>query len=76
MLKDMGDVEKKVIDLAKAVPADKYSWAPTPEVRNTAASYVHVAQSNHQVIRALGVEYRAQPAGELWAAANAWDFPN
>ena len=64
LLKDMGDVEKKVIDLANAVPADKYSWAPTPEVRNTAASYVHMAQSNHQVLRALGIE-PPEGAGEM-----------
>lgn len=26
---DMGNLEKKVLGLADAVPADKYSWAPT-----------------------------------------------
>ncbi len=53
---DMGNMEKKVMGLADAVPADKYSWAPTPEVRNVAASYIHMAQANHQILQALGVE--------------------
>lgn len=56
LLKDMANVEKKVLALAEAVPADKYSWAPTPEVRNVAASYIHMAQSNHQILQALGTE--------------------
>ncbi len=52
----MANLEKKVVDLAAAVPADKYAWAPTPEVRNVAASYVHMAQANHQILQAFGVE--------------------
>jgi uncharacterized damage-inducible protein DinB len=59
-LMDMGNMQKKVAGLAEAVPADKYAWAPTPEVRNLAASYVHMAQANHQILQAFGVE---PPAG-------------
>lgn len=55
-LVDMGRVADKVTSLAEAVPADKYSWAPTPEVRNVAAAYMHLAQSNHQILQGLGVE--------------------
>jgi len=59
-LMDMASLEKKVVGLADAVPADKYSWAPTPEVRDVAAVYIHLAQSNHQLLQTLGVE---PPAG-------------
>lgn len=53
---DLTLLEKKVLALAEATPADQYSWAPTPEVRSLAASYVHMAQANHQILQALGVE--------------------
>lgn len=56
LLADLDTLEEKVVSLAEAIPADKYGWAPTPEVRNTAASYVHMAQSSHRILRALGFE--------------------
>lgn len=56
LLWDLGNVEKKLLGLADAIPADSYGWGPAPEVRSTAASFVHVAQGNHQILAALGVE--------------------
>ena len=33
----------KVLQLAEAIPQEKYSWAPTPEVRTVAQVFMHVA---------------------------------
>lgn len=53
-LRDMATVEKKVMGLAEAIPASAYSWGPAPTVRDTAASFIHMAQANHQILQALG----------------------
>ncbi len=55
-LLDMSFVEQKVMALADAIPAGSYAWGPAPEVRSTAASFMHMAQANHQILQALGVE--------------------
>ena len=67
---DFDRMAGKVVSLAEAVPAEKYSWSPSSEVRNVAAAYVHVAQSNHQILQALGVE---PPAGVGEMEANLTD---
>lgn len=56
ILKDVNNMEKKIMGLAEAIPAGSYGWGPAPEVRSTAASFVHMAQANHQILQALGVE--------------------
>lgn len=55
-LSDIGNVERKVMALAEAIPAQAYGWGPAPEVRDTAASFMHMAQANHQIVAALGIE--------------------
>src|SRR6185503_9137610 len=44
------DAQNKVLDLAKAVPADKYSWRPTAGVRSTGEVYMHIANGNRLLL--------------------------
>jgi uncharacterized damage-inducible protein DinB len=54
-LAEIDDVGKKLVDLAQAMPADKYSWRPAPGVRSAGEVYVHVANGNSTVLSFLGV---------------------
>lgn len=45
---------KKIIDLAEAIPADKYGWAPSEEVRTVGEVFMHVVGVNKLLPSALG----------------------
>ena len=47
LLKDVADVEKKVMDLAKAMPESAYAWRPGPGVRSTGEVFQHIAADNY-----------------------------
>ena len=51
---EVDDVGKKLVDLAQAMPADKYSWRPAPGVRSVGEVYVHVANGNSTLPSFLG----------------------
>jgi uncharacterized damage-inducible protein DinB len=53
---DLDDVQKKITDLAAAVPADKYGWRPAPDVRSIAEVYTHIAGGNYFLATFLGVQ--------------------
>ena len=53
--KDFEGVSKKLVDLAEAIPGDKFSWRPTDEVRTVSESLIHVATANYFLAQALGV---------------------
>src|SRR5882762_9063818 len=46
ILLSFSDLEKKVMDLAKAVPEAKYAWRPGPGVRSFGEVFVHIASAN------------------------------
>ena len=46
-LRDLEDVEKKLMQLAQAVPATKYSWRPARGVRSVSEVYMHAAGGNY-----------------------------
>ena len=54
------EVEKKIEDLAAAMPAEKYSWRPGEGVRSVGEVYMHIAGANYFVLKMAGVE---TPAG-------------
>jgi len=54
ILRDVGDVERKVVGLARAVPADKYAWRPAPGVRSVSDVVMHVASDNYLFPAILG----------------------
>jgi uncharacterized damage-inducible protein DinB len=60
LLSDVGQVEKKLIDLARAIPEDKFGWRPSAGVRSVGEVVLHVASDNYLIPAALG--YAADPA--------------
>lgn len=56
LLGQLSDVQKKIEDLAAAVPAEKYSWRPGEGVRSVSEVYVHIIGSNYFFMTFLGVK--------------------
>jgi uncharacterized damage-inducible protein DinB len=50
VLVPFGDLESKVMALAKAVPEDKYSWRPGPSVRSFGEVFLHIAYGNRLIL--------------------------
>ncbi|MGB9204714.1 MAG: DinB family protein [Terriglobales bacterium] len=46
--------EDKFARLAEAIPADKYTWRPAPDVRSFAEVFLHVAAANYNVYKLVG----------------------
>jgi uncharacterized damage-inducible protein DinB len=46
LLRDVEEVESKVIALAEAIPADKFGWRPGEGVRSTGEVFQHLAADN------------------------------
>ena len=53
LLSDLDDVQKKIMQLANAVPASKYSWRPERGVRSVSEVYMHIAGGNYIAAAAL-----------------------
>jgi uncharacterized damage-inducible protein DinB len=49
-------VGKKLVDLAQAMPADKYGWRPAPGVRSVGEVYMHVVAGNSTLPSFLGMK--------------------
>lgn len=49
-LVDLQIVQKKFVDLANAVPADKFSWRPSDDSRSFAEVFLHVAAERYQIL--------------------------
>jgi uncharacterized damage-inducible protein DinB len=47
-------LESEVMELAKAVPEDKYSWSPAPGVRNFQQVFLHIAYGNRLMLMMAG----------------------
>jgi uncharacterized damage-inducible protein DinB len=54
LMPDLVDVERKVVALARAIPADKYAWRPAPGVRSIGEVFLHVAADNDLLPTAAG----------------------
>jgi uncharacterized damage-inducible protein DinB len=52
--------EDKFIQLAQAMPAEKYTWRPAEGVRSVSEVYLHVATANYNLPHVFGA---AAPAG-------------
>jgi uncharacterized damage-inducible protein DinB len=60
---------RKVVSLAEAMPADKYSWAPMEGVATVVSVYMHIARYNYMYPQEnLGIE---SPMGA--AAYGRWE---
>ncbi|HJR59932.1 MAG TPA: DinB family protein [Vicinamibacterales bacterium] len=47
LIRDIGQVERKVVGLAKALPDSAYDWRPGTGVRSTAETLKHIAADNY-----------------------------
>jgi uncharacterized damage-inducible protein DinB len=54
-LGQLDDVSKKILDLAEAVPGDKYSWRPEKGVRSVSEIYMHIVVANSFLPSFMGV---------------------
>ena len=52
-LLSFNDAETKTISLAKAMPAEKYSWRPGKGVRSVSEVYVHMANGNRLLLAVM-----------------------
>jgi uncharacterized damage-inducible protein DinB len=52
--------EDKFNRLAEAIPAEKYSWRPSPDVRNFSEVFLHVSAANYNLYKLVGTP---PPAG-------------
>jgi uncharacterized damage-inducible protein DinB len=46
--------EDKFLRLAEAVPADKFTWCPAPDVRSFAEVFLHVSAANYNLYKLVG----------------------
>jgi uncharacterized damage-inducible protein DinB len=46
--------EDKFTRLAEAIPADKFSWRPNPDVRSFAEVFLHVSAANYNLYKLVG----------------------
>ena len=49
-LLDLDGVNKKMIQLAEAIPQDKYPWRPAPDARSVAEVFLHVGAERYQIL--------------------------
>ncbi len=59
-LVDLEQVQKKFVDLANALPADKLTWRPAADSRSFAEVFLHVAGERYGILGLMGVD---RPAG-------------
>jgi uncharacterized damage-inducible protein DinB len=52
----MEDAETKLTKLAQAIPAEKYNWRPSKDVRSVSEVFLHVAGGNFAIPRRLGTD--------------------
>lgn len=53
-LLDLQAVQQKFVDLANAVPADKFNWRPSADSRSLAEVFLHVAGERYQILALMG----------------------
>jgi uncharacterized damage-inducible protein DinB len=48
-LVDLQGLQKKYLQLAEAIPADKFTWRPDPAARSVSELFLHVAAANYNI---------------------------
>src|SRR5690349_3220202 len=59
-----------IVKSAEMVPADKYTWQPTPEVRTYARLFAHITDDNNGACAVLAGEAQAPARVDTGAAGN------
>jgi len=70
-LVDLERVQKKFVDLASAVPADKFGWRPSEDTRSFAEVLMHVAGERYQILRLMGATPPADFDGKTFEKSTA-----
>jgi uncharacterized damage-inducible protein DinB len=75
LLSDVTEAQRKFVDLAKAIPAEKYDWRPGAGVRSVGEVLRHVASDNYLIPAALGFKADASTGikGEDYKTAQAFE---
>lgn len=75
LLRDVTDVEKKMVDLAKAIPAAKYAYRPGKGVRSVGEVVMHVAGDNYFMPAAVGTAAPASTGitGDRYETVEAYE---
>ena len=60
VLREIDTTGARLVQLAEATPADKFSWRPMEGVRSVSEVYMHVAAANYGILSGLGLQ---PPAG-------------
>jgi hypothetical protein len=72
MLYELGEVQKMMLALAEALPADSYNWRPKDTMRSAGEMLLHTARGNFSIPESWGVE----PPEELILCGNDLDQGN
>jgi uncharacterized damage-inducible protein DinB len=74
LTKDLADVEKKIVGLAKALPESAWKYTPGPGARSTGEVFMHVAADNYFMPAAMGVSTPAETGiTKEYKTAAAWE---
>jgi uncharacterized damage-inducible protein DinB len=65
-LVDLERVQKKFVDLANVLPADKLTWRPTPDSRSFAELFLHVAGERYGILGLMGATAPADFNGKTF----------
>jgi uncharacterized damage-inducible protein DinB len=65
-LLDLERVQKKFVDLANAVPADKLTWRPSADSRSFAEVFLHVAGERYGILGMMGATAPADFNGKTF----------
>lgn len=55
LIRDVTEVERKIVGLARAIPASAYDWRPGTGVRSAGEVFMHVASDNYFLPAAMGI---------------------
>jgi len=85
-LLDLETMQKKFVELANALPADKLTWRPSSDSRSFAEVFLHVAGERYQILALMGAVPPAGFDGKTFAKSTtdrdkiveelnrSWDF--
>jgi hypothetical protein len=65
-LLDLETMQKKFVDLANALPADKLNWRPSPDSRSFAEVFLHVSGERYQIMALMGAQPPASFDGKTY----------
>jgi uncharacterized damage-inducible protein DinB len=55
-LVNLDETQEKILELADSIPAEKYTWRPTAEVRSVSEVFMHIAGGNYFLSTFIGAE--------------------